>query len=62
MTIAFTFLNDATGQPAAYSDRTDLNVFTLTVTTDSVAPVAVASIRLDFPLRIFTLARLDSTR
>jgi len=55
MTIAFTFLNDATGQPAAYSDRTDLNVFTLTVTTDSVAPVAVASIRLDFPLRIFTL-------
>lgn len=58
MTIAFTFTNDANGQPAVYNDRPDLDAFTLTVTSDSATPVALPSLRLGFPMRIFTVAQV----
>ena len=58
MTIVFTLLNDDNNQPAVYSDRPDLNAFTLTVTTDSTTPIAIPSLRLGFPLTIFTLDQI----
>jgi len=58
MTISFTLLNVDNGQPAVYSDRPDLNAFTLTVTTDSSTPIAIPSLRLGFPLHIFTLDQI----
>ena len=58
MTIVFTLLNDDNGQPAVYSDRPDLNAFTLTVTTDSIAPIAISSLRIRFPLSIFALGQI----
>ncbi|HWF76151.1 MAG TPA: hypothetical protein VN694_03150 [Caulobacteraceae bacterium] len=58
MTIVFTLLNDDNNQPAVYSDRPDLNAFTLTVTTDSTTPIAIPQLRLGFPLTIFTLDQI----
>ena len=55
MTIAATFLNDATKQPAVYFDRPDLNKFTLQITTDSATPIPVADVRIRFPTKIFAL-------
>jgi hypothetical protein len=55
MTIAAAFLNDATSQPAVYFDRPDLSAFTLQITTDSQTPIAVASVRIRFPTKIFTV-------
>lgn len=58
MTCAFTLLNDVTNQPAVYSDRSDLDAFTLTITTDSAVPIAVPLLRIGLPLHIFTLAQI----
>lgn len=55
MTIAISLLNNATGKPAVYFDRPDLSAFTLTVTTDSDAPVSVPSLRIRFPVKIIPL-------
>lgn len=59
MTIAISFLNDATGKAAVYFDRTDLNAFTLKVTTDGTA-AAVASLRIHFPTTIFDIAQVKT--
>lgn len=58
MTTVFTFLNDANQQPAVYNDRPDLNAFTMTITTDSSTPIAVPTLRIGFPTRIFTLDQI----
>jgi hypothetical protein len=55
MTISMTFVNDATKQPADYIDRVDLNSFTLTVSSDSATPVDVTTLRIRFPVKIFTV-------
>jgi hypothetical protein len=58
MTIVATFLNDATSQPAVYFDRTDLNAFTLRITSDSATPIAVQPVRVRFPPKIFAIAQV----
>lgn len=58
MTITCTLLNDDNGQPAVYSDRPDLNAFTLTLTTDSETAIAIPTLRIGFPLHIFTLDQI----
>jgi hypothetical protein len=57
MSISIQFVNDATRQPAVYLDRTDLDRFTLTITTDSAAPVPVPSVRIRFPVKIFAVGQ-----